>query len=379
MAVCLADIVKTLLRPTARATGLLAGALGAASLPAYAQTSWTGATSPNWFTGSNWNTGVVPTAADLVFLNTITSNPTVVTGGAASANILEVGQSGTGALTIVNGGTLNITGADIGNATGSQGTATVTGAGSAWTNTNLLSVGTNGTGALTIANGGVVSNTNGFIGFATGSQGAVTVTGAGSTWINSGDLFVGRLGSGALTIANGGSVNVGGGAGTVFVANQAGSTGTLNIGAAPGDPAAAPGTLTAATVSLGAGTANLNFNHTATNYVFAPIISGSGAVNVFAGTTVLSGNNTYTGATTVNAGTLIVDGSIASSSLTTVSGGGRLGGSGTVGATSILSGGTLAPGPSGTPGTMTVTGNLAFQSGALYVVQVVPRRPRPPM
>ena len=249
---------------------------------------------------------------------------------------------------------------------------TVTGAGSAWTNSELLSVGTNGTGALTIANGGVVSNTNGFIGFATGSQGAVTVTGAGSTWINSGDLFVGRLGSGALTIANGGSVNVGGGAGTVFVANQAGSTGTLNIGAAPGDPAAAPGTLNAATVSLGAGTANLNFNHTATNYVFAPIISGSGAVNVFAGTTVLSGNNTYTGATTVNAGTLIVDGSIASSSLTTVSGGGTLGGSGTVGATSILSGGTLAPGPSGTPGTMTVTGNLAFQSGALYVVQVNP-------
>ena len=43
-----------------------------------------------------------------------------------------------------------------------------------------------------------------------------------------------------------------------------------------------------------------------------------------------------------------------------------------MGATIILSGGTFAPGPSGTPGTMTVTGNLAFQSGALYVVQVNP-------
>ena len=43
-----------------------------------------------------------------------------------------------------------------------------------------------------------------------------------------------------------------------------------------------------------------------------------------------------------------------------------------MGATTILSGGTLAPGPSVTPGTMTVTGNLAFQSGALYVVQVSP-------
>ena len=249
---------------------------------------------------------------------------------------------------------------------------TVAGAGSTWTNSGLLSVGTNGTGRLAVASGGLVSNTDGFIGFATGSQGAVRVTGAGSTWTSSGALFLGRFGAGALTIANGGTVNVGGGAGAVFVANQAGSTGTLNIGAAPGDPAAAPGVLNAATVSFGTGTGSLNFNHTAANYVFAPLISGNGAVNVFSGTTILGGMNTYSGATAVNAGTLIVDGSIASSGLTTVSSGAMLGGSGTVGATSILSGGTFAPGPSGTPGTMTVAGNLAFQSGALYVVQVSP-------
>ena len=35
-----------------------------------------------------------------------------------------------------------------------------------------------------------------------------------------------------------------------------------------------------------------------------------------------------------------------------------------------MSGGTFAPGNS--PGTMTVQGNLAFQSGALYLVQVNP-------
>ena len=35
----------------------------------------------------------------------------------------------------------------------------------------------------------------------------------------------------------------------------------------------------------------------------------------------------------------------------------------------IASGGTLTPGAAGVPGTsMTITGNLAFQSGALYVV-----------
>ena len=85
------------------------------------------------------------------------------------------------------------------------------------------------------------------------------------------------------------------------------------------------------------------------------------------GTTILTAINTYTGATTVNAGTLVVNGSIANSAVT-VNSGALLAGTGTVGATTIKSGGTFAPGNS--PGTMTVAGNLAFQSGALYLVQV---------
>ena len=70
----------------------------------------------------------------------------------------------------------------------------------------------------------------------------------------------------------------------------------------------------------------------------------------------------------MNAGTLIVNGSIASSAATVNAG--AAAGIGTVGATTIMSGGTFAPGNS--PGTMTVQGNLAFQSGALYLVQVNP-------
>jgi len=54
----------------------------------------------------------------------------------------------------------------------------------------------------------------------------------------------------------------------------------------------------------------------------------------------------------------------------TVNNGGTLAGTGTVGPTTINSGGTFAPGNS--PGTMTVAGNLAFQSGAIYLVQVNP-------
>ncbi|WP_244623509.1 autotransporter domain-containing protein [Bradyrhizobium sp. MOS001] len=300
-------------------------------LPAHAQTNWTGVTSTDWFTGSNWNTGVVPTSGT-IFLNTITPNPTVVSGGAAVGDILEVLN---GALTIQNNGTVNLSvGADIGESVGSQGAATVTGAGSTWNNGGLLSIGTIGTGTLTIANGGAVSNTNGFVAFAAGSQGAVTVTGVGSNWINSIALFVGRFGTGSLTIADGSTVSVAGGGGTAFVANQSGSNGSLNIGAAPGSAAAAPGTLNAAMVEFGAGSGTLNFNHTASNYVFASTVTGNGAVNVLSGTTTLAAANTYTGATNVNAGTLNVTGSIGPSGTPS-------------GAINVLAGAALNVGPTG--------------------------------
>ena len=73
-----------------------------------------------------------------------------------------------------------------------------------------------------------------------------------------------------------------------------------------GVPAIAPGTLATPSLAFGAGTdtGTLNFNHTSATYVFAPLISGNGAVNVLAGTTTLTGTNSYGGATNVDAGTL---------------------------------------------------------------------------
>jgi len=94
--------------------------------------------------------------------------------------------------------------------------------------------------------------------------------------------------------------------------------------------------------------------------------SGSG------GSVTFSGINTYTGPTTVNGGTLDVEGSIASSSLTAVNAGGALMGAGTVGNTLIGAGGILAPGNGTSGSTMSVAGDLAFQSGAQYVVQLNP-------
>jgi len=89
---------------------------------------------------------------------------------------------------------------------------------------------------------------------------------------------------------------------------------------------------------------------------------------VGAGTLTLSGPNTYTGTTTINGGFLDVEGSISASSRTIVNAGGALTGAGIVGNTTIANGGIFLPG-NGAPGSaLTVAGNLAFQSGALYLV-----------
>ena len=101
--------------------------------------------------------------------------------------------------------------------------------------------------------------------------------------------------------------------------------------------------------------------------------AGGSLVHDGPGTTILTGTSTYTGTTTIGAGMLEVNGAITSSSSVSVNSGGTLSGDGTVDppAVTILSGGTFAPGLPGVPGTsMTIAGNLAFQSGALYVVQL---------
>jgi uncharacterized protein with beta-barrel porin domain len=65
---------------------------------------------------------------------------------------------------------------------------------------------------------------------------------------------------------------------------------------------------------------------------------------------------------------LAVNGSIASSSLTTVGNGATLTGNGTVGNTTVNSGALFAPGNGTAGSSMALSGNLAFQSGAQYLV-----------
>ena len=326
----------------------------ASTVSAYAQTNWTGAFSNGWFNVLNWTAGV-PSTFSSVNIDTVTPNSTEIRGAGAIAQNLAIGENGTGLLTIRIGGTLTNSFGVIGNLPGSTGTAIVTDAGSNWSNAGSIVVGGLGTGTFIIQNGGTVNSGGGSVGLSAGSTGAVTVTGPGSIWINgpSNGLNIGSFGTGTLAITNGGSViditplitNIGNNAGSlgtvrvagagslwsdvagfrignlgtgtltiaegglvtapfVVIAANAGSIGTLNIGASAGNPAVAPGTLNASSVAFGPGTGAINFNHTSADYVFAPAITGIGTVNVLAGTTTLTGANTYSGATNVILGTL---------------------------------------------------------------------------
>ena len=405
-------------------------------VPAHAQSDWTGQFTSNWFLAGNW-IGGFPRQTDDGNINTETPNPTVLSDPGALARNLTIGANGTGMLTIQNGGTLADSSGAIGNLPGGVGTVTVTGAGSSWSNAGNMVVGGQGTGTLIIQEGATaqdgVSSGGSSIGLLASSTGTVIVTGSGSSWINGpqAGLNIGSFGTGTLTIANGGRVvditplvtNIGNGAGslgavtvtgpgslwsdiagfrignsgtgtltiadggnviapTVTIAANASSTGTLDIGAGVGHPAAAPGTLTAPSIAFGAGTGTINFNHTSADYVFAPAISGGGTVNVLAGTTILTADNSYTGGTTVSGGTLAVgDFAHPSAALSgggpiTVGSGGTLGGYGSVTGpvtnSGVIAPGSATPGFSGSPmGAFTINGNYTGVGGTMAINTVL--------
>lgn len=277
---------------------------------------------------------------------------------------LHIGDLGSAFLTVSNGGAVSNVDGYIAFGPSDAG-VTVQGANSSWVNGGALYVGLGGHASLSILDGARVSNLTAALGLTPAGTGSVLVDGAGSSWETGSNLYIGYQGSGALTVANGGTVSAGG---VIDLAQQAGASGTLNIGAAPGSPAQAPGTLATASLTFGAGSATLNFNHTSANYSFNPALSGNGTINQIAGTTVLTADSSsFNGATYVSGGRLAVNGSLAGS-VVTVSGGGILGGSGAVGGIVANAGAVIAPGNS--IGTLNVPGSVAFAPGSVYQVEV---------
>ena len=270
-------------------------------------------------------------------------DPATVSLGSSSSAVV-VSDSGTigGELLLRNGATLtNDQTAYLGYNAGETGAATVTGAGSSWTNAEPLYVGLSGEGELTIASGGSVSNSyNGYVGAFDNSTGTVTVD--GGTWTNSGSVSVGYSGEGGLTIAGGGSVSNSYG----YVGAESGSTGTVTVDG---------GTWTNSDDLYVAGSGS-GHGGTGTVTVLAgglvevadtlKVVWGGGTVNLQSGGSIVAGtfDNSTAGTFNFTGGTLAV---------TTFLG------------DLVCAGGTIAPGAS--PGTTTVSGDLTMDSGTIAI------------
>lgn len=197
----------------------------------------------------------------------------------------------------------------------------------------------NTTTGATITNSGSITGGNGGLGF--GPQGAAGVGISGQN----------------LTIINSGTIVAGAGAGSIDALRFTGGANTLTFGN--------PTSGLTGNIAIQAG--SLNFAQPTAVTVANNIIGAGTVIKSGAGILTLTGNKAYTGATTVAGGTLLVNGSIASSANVTVAAGAVLGGTGTL-PTTVINGGTLSPGNS--PGTITVNGNLTFNAGSVYLVEV---------
>jgi autotransporter-associated beta strand protein len=259
--------------------------------------------------------------------------------------------------TMVNGGLIDFSAAN----NFGTGQITLNGGGLQWATGTPTDI----SGQLTaIGSHGATFDTNGnnvTLASALSGVGGVTKAGSGTLTLSSANTYIGGATVEAGTLRAG----IAG----AFVGNTAYAVngGTLDLNGFNLTMSSLSGT--GGTVALGAAALAIN---QVTDTSYAGAVTGTGSLTkTGSGTLTLSGVNTYTGTTTVNDGTLAVNGTMTNATMT-VNSSGTIAGTGTVGATQINSGGTFAPG-SGTPGSsMTVAGNIAFQSGALYLVQVNP-------
>lgn len=175
----------------------------------------------------------------------------------STAGIFDVGgnggagSAGTGTVNITNGGKLDTTASNVFLGDGSSGigngTLAISGSTSVWDGSNAA-VGETGTGILNITNGGV-ANLSGqvIVGDCNCSNGTVTVSGAGSQFNATGggvqNVVIGWDGTGTFKVLNGATATVAGEA----VVGQGTGSGTLSVESA--------GAFTANQLTIGSNTA----------------------------------------------------------------------------------------------------------------------------
>jgi autotransporter-associated beta strand protein len=314
-------------------------------------------------------------------------------GGGPGADGGTGGNGGNGqggAVYVAPGGTLTILDSAISGAAVAGGGGGAGGAGQGPASLSGETGTTGGAQGAGIFLSGVMAN----IGVSTGTLvygdtigGTGLVNGATTTAIN-------KTGAGALVLSATntftGNVDISGG--TLAVASQANlGTGSKSLVMSDGTTFAVTSTATFANTLTykiaGASSFDIAAGTTST---LMGIISDNGSagnlVKTDTGTLVLSGANTYTGGTTIDAGTLRLGtaNALPSTGTVEVASGATLNlnafnhtfaglaGAGTVTGANSTVRGAFAPG-NGTPGSsMSIVGNLAFQSSAIYMVQVNP-------
>ncbi len=319
---------------------------------------------------------------------------------------IVIGNAGTGDVSIYGGASAAATNATIGSLSGVFGSLSVNETGSTFTTSNNLIVGGSGDGSLDIANGAdvITGGSSAVLANTTGSSGFVDIRGLGSSWsITGSSLYIGNNAVGEASLRESGLLSVGGGSGTVYLANNPGSTGLLYFGSYSGEGGDLGGILNAASITTPGGTGKVYFQSygsTSSSPFYltkdgtaggtAVTIAGSTQVEHDFGYTILTGANTYTGGTTISGGTLVMGSNSAlgtgsvvlnGGTLSVASGvtfgnalnigvsGGRLGGNGSFSSPLTLgSGVTLAPGNS--PGTLNFTSGLTLNDGGTLEIEI---------
>jgi T5SS/PEP-CTERM-associated repeat protein len=258
------------------------------------------------------NAGTMITAGTVTIGSVLGSNGTVTVGGVGTswtqADSATLGDAGDAALTVQAGGTVSTAGAvSIGNAATGIGTGIVTGTDANWNMASTLNVGAAGLGNLVVSAGGHASTTGATsIGNNAGGEGNVVVTGSGSRW-NAAAITVGNNGAGNFTIANGGAVissgdlTIAGAAPSVGKTLVNGTDSALNVTGALNVGSLGSGTLTVEAGATVSATGPLTLNDPAG----APV-----ATLNFNGGTISAGSFTRSGGSVVNwtDGTLFVNG-----------------------------------------------------------------------
>ncbi|MBB5984423.1 autotransporter-associated beta strand repeat-containing protein [Sphingobium lignivorans] len=311
---------------------------------------------------------------------------------------LAIATSGEGQVSVLDGATVAASSGDIrlGAAAGGQGSLTVSGMGSSVSTTENFIVGSYGTGNVTVDDGGQIQGDKLIVGFVDGGAGTLNLSGAGTHVQGNTYIMVGTYAgsSGTVTLSDGATLKADGTRG-ITLAFEAGSAGTLNIGAAAGEDAAAAGSIEAEYgIQFGNGTGNLVLNHNEAGYELATGLSGAGVINILAGETIFSGNGSaFSGTLDISGGSFEVTstlgadhvsvGGVESAHLSVVQGGvlesntGSIGMGGTNGSVTIdgpgsswvSSGGIQISRDGGSTGSLAITDGGSFETvlGGLYM------------